>query len=212
MSDNFHIEFDFNPTIGKVKVFITNLSSGETEYGYGYNSNLSKAKVEAIEDAKIKFSPLYKENNRIKFDKTKNYYTVDDAEQLRIAEREAQRRKVNQDRRTQIYAQNDDFDSFVKDLLGHNSLSSPQPQRRVIPNPVTPQRQTYQPQPIRTTPTKKVSVYQNYAGSIKVVAFMLYGCGFVVSLASWSALLNFIFFGSIALGVALLIAESLPRE
>ena len=106
-----------------------------------------------------------------------------------------------------------DFGAFVEDMMRRNSQPTPpQPQRKVIPNPVTPRRPTYQPQPTKQVPTKQVPAYENYAGVIKVVAFMLYGFGFVVSLASWSALLNFIFFGSIALGVALLIAESLPRE
>ena len=105
-----------------------------------------------------------------------------------------------------------DFGTFMEDMMRSNSQPAPQPQRRVIPNPVTPQLPAYQPQPTRQPATKKVSAYENYAGSIKVVSFMLYGFGFVVSLASWSALLNFIFFGSLALGVALLIAESLPRK
>ncbi len=104
-----------------------------------------------------------------------------------------------------------DFGTFMEDMMRRNSQSTPpQSQRKVIPNPVTPQRQTYQP--TRQPATKKVSAYENYAGIIKFGSLVVYGIGLFGSFGSWVALLNFAFFGTIGLVIALAVAECLPRE
>ena len=68
------------------------------------------------------------------------------------------------------------------------------------------------PKPTKQPATKKASAYENYAGIIKFGSLVVYGIGLFGSFGSWVALLNFGFFGTIALVIALAVSESLPRE